>query len=187
MVKDAKPIAFSWEKASDLYTLNGGTATYNAGGTDSNRPVIGSYEMKPNTGRYFWEIRLNCDNSRIGLATTSAEVHSEMGKTPDVVSINLQTGSVEVGGVEKKRLWRLVTPVSGGVFGCCYDSSTGVMQLYLNEEFQGTAINDSCQLKGKTVFPCVGLAGVELHNRDIGVGKKYAAVTAKPQLYRTLV
>jgi hypothetical protein len=187
MPKDINPSSFLWAKASPAYELAGKTASFKAGGQDRHRPVVGDLAMPPNTGKYFYEIYLNCDNSRVGLAFDDVNLDAELGKDPSAIAVNLQTGAVECGGVEKKRLWRLVTPVSGGHFGFVYDSSAGTLQLYLNEEFHGTAVHEAFNVKGRTVYPCVALGGVELHNRDIGVGKKVAIISQDPQPYRTIV
>ena len=187
MAKDVAPITFRWAKASNLYEISDNKVAYKAGGQLQHRPVVGDLALKPNTGKYFWEVYVNCDNSRVGLAFDDADLEGELGKSAGTISINLQTGAVECGGEEKKRLWRLVTPVSGGFFGFVYDSNNGTLQLYLNEEFHGTAIHEAFNVKGKTVYPCVALAGIELHNRDIGQGKKVAVVTQEPQPYRTIV
>lgn len=178
---------FEWNRANtDLYSLEGPKVVFKAGGTDLYRPVLGSLEMKPNTGKYFYEIRTNGENMRIGVATAGADLNGEMGAIPEVYSVNLQTGACQVNGETRKKLWRLVVPVAGGVFGFLFDTDNGTLQLYFNEEFHGTPFNDKFDLKGKTVYPCVGIAGVELHNRDIGVGKKCAVVTEKPELYRAM-
>lgn len=187
MPKDIQPVSFSWGKSSSAYELTGNTATFKAGGQNRHRIAVADFSMPPNSGKYFYEIYLNCDNSRVGLAFDDANVEAELGKDAGAVSVNLQTGVVECAGVEKKRLWRLVTPVAGGFFGFVYDSNAGTLQIFLNEEFHGTAVHELFEVKGKTVYPCIGLAGVEMHNRDIGVGKKVAIVTKDPQPYRTIV
>lgn len=187
MPKDVIPITFNWGSSSPLYKLQGNTVSYNAGGQERHRPVVADYGLTPNSGKYFWEVYINCDNSKVGLVFDDPDLNGELGKDAHSVSINLQTGSVECNGVEKKRLWRLVTPVAGGFFGFVYDSAAGTLQIYLNEEFQGTGIHEAFNLKGKVVFPAVALGGVEIHNRDIGIGNKVAIVTEDPKPYRTLV
>jgi hypothetical protein len=187
MTKGIKPVSFSWFKACGLYELREGTVLYKAGGADPHRPVLGSFECAPNTGQYFYEFRVNCDNARVGVATAAVDLSGEMGKVPHCWSINLQTGIVEYNGEEKKRLWRLLTPVSGGVCGFVVDTNQGTLQFYFNGEFQGTAVTTEFSFQGAAVYPCVGVAGVELNNRDIGVGKKGAFVTMQPKVYRTLV
>lgn len=187
MVKDVKPVSFNWSKASPYYEIAGEKVAYKAGGDKQYLPVMGGLEMKPNTGKYFYEIYVNCDNMRIGLCTASANLEGEMGKIPDVYSLNLQTGACEVNGQELKKLWRLVVPVSGGIFGFVYDSDAGTLQLYFNEEFHGTVFNEKFDLKGKSVFPCVGIAGIEANNRNIGVGMKAAVVNKEPVPYRTFI
>ncbi|CUF98164.1 Hypothetical protein, putative [Bodo saltans] len=184
--KDVQPVAFEWTSASDLYELKGASFAYKAGGADQYRPVMGGLPMKPNSGLYFYEFRVNCDNTRVGICTAEVDVRGEMGKIPKCWSINLQTGAVEVNGVEVKRLWRLVTPVSGGVCAFIYDSNKGTLQFYFNEEFHGTAVNDANAVH-ETVFPCCGVAGVEANNRNIGVGVKGAIVNPTPRPYRTFV
>lgn len=183
--KDVRPVTFEWSNASDLYELNGGKFVYKAGGADPYRPVVGALPMAPNSGLYFFEYRVNCDNTRVGLCTQDVDVNGAMGAIPNCWSINLQSGAVEVNGVEVKRLWRLVTPVSGGVCGFVFDSANGTLQFYFNEEFQGTAVNEAHAVRGTTVFPCCGVSGVEANNRNIGVGMKGAEVNLAPRPYRT--
>lgn len=185
--KDVHAVSFSWARSSALYTIAGSDVTYNAGGTELYRPVVGDLAMRPNTGKYFYEFRVNCDNTRVGICTENVALDGEMGKIPECWSINLQTGAVEVGGQEVKRLWRLVTPVAGGVCGFVYDSDKGTLQLYFNTDFQGTAVTEALNVRGLTVYPVVGVAGVEANNRNIGFGKKGAFITTQPKPYRTLV
>lgn len=184
--KQVTPCAFNWARSSNLYKLDGGAAVYNAGGNLQYRPVVGDLAMAPNTGRYFYEIRVNCDNTRVGICGANIDLDGEMGKIADCVSLNLQTGQVEFNGVEVKKLWRLVTPVSGGRFGFVYDSDEGTLQIYLNNEYHGTAVGAEVSFKGKTAFPCVGLAGLEMSNRNIGIGKKHAIVNQQPEISYTL-
>lgn len=185
-VKDLQAATFQWERAGDLYDINGPQFAYKAGGAAQYRPVVGNLALKPNTGKYFYEFSVNCDNTRVGICTQDVELDGEMGKIANCWSINLQTGAVEINGTEIKRLWRLVTPVSGGVCGFVFDSSKGTLQLYFNTDFQGTAVTEEFGVKGQVVYPCCGVAGIEANNRNIGVGKKGALVNATPKPYRTL-
>ena len=185
--KSIKCVDFTWSKASDLYELSGYQVNYKAGGTDQYRPVMGSLSIAPNTGKYFFEYRINCDNTRVGFCTDQVDLDAEMGQASDCASLNMQTGAVETNGIEVKRLWRQVTPISGGLMGFVFDSQDGTCQVYFNGEFIGTAFSAECSLQGKTVFPCVGMAGMELNNRNIGTGKKIATVTQSPALYKTMI
>lgn len=187
MPKDVRPTGFVWEKASPLYTLDGTTATYNAGGTDEHRPVLGSLVLGPQSGRVFYEFRVNCDNARVGVALPNAPLDGVMGKCPGIWSVNLQTGAVEHNGKELKRLWRIVTPCAGAVCGFLFDGAEGTLQLFLNDEFHGTAVTANAGLKGATVVPCFSVAGIEANNRDIGFGKKGAFINFQPKPYRSVV
>lgn len=182
--KSINKVSFTWAKqGGDFYELKGTTCRYKEGGEKYWYAVLGSLELKPNTGKYFWEIACNGENMRLGVATTDADLNCEMGTGPGIACIDLQNGACLQEKTERKRLWRLVIPVSGSRFGFLYDTDSGTMQFYVNSEFAGTAFNESFGLKGKTVLPCVGIAGVELHNRNIGVGQKRAVVTEEPELY----
>lgn len=190
--KDLRCVSFDWVRASSsLYDLQQHRFTYKAGGTLQYRPVVGSIAFKPNTGRYFFQYDVNCDNTRVGFCTASVDLEGELGKTEHALTVNLQTGSVEVNGTEVKKLWRLLVPVSGGACGFVVDTNQGLIQFYFNGEFQGTMVNDtilqSDAWKDAALYPCVGVAGLEAHNRNIGVGMKGAVVTENPVPYRTLV
>ena len=185
---DIKLIHFTWEKGNDaIYDLSGGTARFKEGVTELYRPAVSSFELKPGTGKYFWECHVNHENLRMGVCTADVDLNGEMGQTPGSWSVNIQTGACETDGKEFKRLWRLIVPVSGGTFAFLYDTDAGTMQIYFNNEFHGTAFNQDAGLQGKTVRFAVGIGALETHNRNIGIGKKRVIVKENPELYNTIV
>eukprot|EP00758_Cryptobia_borreli_P007144 Tbor_TRINITY_DN5252_c3_g3::TRINITY_DN5252_c3_g3_i2::g.16142::m.16142 len=182
--KDIKISNFTWEKASKLYEINGTAVNYKENGEDKYRPVIGSLAMPPNTGEYFFEYYINCDNTRVGLCTDKVDLNGEMGKLQNCQSLNIQTGVVDVNGKEVKRIWRLVAPISGGKVGFLVNTNDGSAQFFWNGVFMATCFDVADNLKGQTLYPCVGIAGIELNNRNIGFGKKSAVVTVDPKPYK---
>lgn len=137
--------------------------------------------FEPNTGKHYWEMAVNTDNLKIGVALDSADTKKMMGHTgSDTWAVYIQTGECENERPERlrpdgvqRRLWRLVVSISGGRFGCLLDTDNGTLRLFFNGEYQGIAFGPESGLKGKTVYPAVGLAGYEDNNRTIGKGKKY--------------
>jgi hypothetical protein len=185
---DIKCVSFAWEKADPaLYDLQGGTARFREEAKELYRPALAALELKPNTGKYWWEWHANHENLRMGVALADCDLSSEMGKGAGTWSINIQTGVCETNGKEFKKLWRLIVPVSGGKFGFLYDTDNGTMQIYFNGEFHGTAFNADAGLKGLTVRPAIGIGALEAHNRNIGIGKKRVIVREDPELVHNLV
>jgi hypothetical protein len=178
--KDETPMVaceFEWQPdAHGRYAVNGKKANFIAGGTEYCRPVIATKAFQPNTGKHYYELVVNGDNMRLGIATDDADLNTEMGQGEGLYSFDLQTGACVIKGVEKKRLWRLITPSSGGKFGFCWDSDKGLLQVWFNGEFAGTCFNKDFDLNGKVVRPIAGIAGVEANNRDIGTGMKAVVV-----------
>ena len=90
------------------------------------------------------------------------------------MSINLQTGAV-VNGVEVKRLWRLLVPVSGGKCGLSW-MQPGWIQFLLQRRVSrddcGGLDSSGGAWKDAVLFPCVGVSGLKSFNRNIGVGMK---------------
>ncbi|RNF06452.1 hypothetical protein TraAM80_03906 [Trypanosoma rangeli] len=149
----------------------------------------------PGSGKLYYEIRTNTDACKLGLCTKEAfrtledleEV--ELGKRWDPFThggapscgecwvFNCQTSMVEVNGEKCKRLWRLFVPVSGARFGFLVDTDEGCAQLFVNDEYQGIVFETSLGLRGKTLHPCVGLEGMDVHNKIIGAGNKGAFVS----------
>lgn len=184
--KPVTKVAFNWGKqgSDNLYELTGNTARFKEGSDKYYRPVLGDLELKPNTGRFFWEMLINGENMRIGVCTAEADLTAEFGSSAGMACVNLHMGGACLSdGQEKKKLWRMVVPVSGARFGFVFDTDNGTMQLFMNTEFIGTAFNESFGLKGKSVWPAVGIAGIELHNRNIGVGQKNAIIIDAPEVY----
>lgn len=176
-----KPVTFNWAPdAHGRYEIQGPKATFIANGTEQYRPFVSETTFQPGTGKHFYEIAVNCDNMRIGLAVPDADLNAEMGVGKGLYSLNLQTGACVHQGTELKRLWRLITPVSGGIFSFCWDSDAGILQAWFNSEFIGTPFNKDFNLQGKAVRPIGGIAGIEANNRDIGVGMK-SMVVLKPE------
>ncbi len=179
----AKISSFRWKPVNaDIYDFSEETATFHALGTKYFRPAVGNLEMKPNTGKYFYQMTVTSDNMKVGLCTSDADMLAEMGHGNGLFSCFLQTGACEAAGVEYRRLWRLLVPTSGGILAFMYDSDEGTLQLFLNTEFCGTIVTAECGLKGKTVYPAVGIAGIEEHNNIIGNGMKKAVVGTVPRL-----
>eukprot|EP00760_Papus_ankaliazontas_P002584 PhM_4_TR11162/c0_g1_i1/m.3023 len=189
--KSIKLITYDWEKFSDdVYTMPTSSKkqiNFKAGGQDFFRPVLGGHVMAPNTGKYYWEYKVNGDNMKVGVATPDANLAKEAGTDADSWVVFLQTGACENNGVEQKKVWRLIVPVSGGHFGFMLDTDRGTLQLYFNDDYHGMIFNEDSGLKGKTLVPCVAIAGIEDNNRDIGFGQKKATVMEAPVLPRTLV
>lgn len=135
----------------------------------------------PNTGKHYWEMAVNTDNLKIGVALESADTGKVMGETgSDTWAVYIQTGECEhnrtarlVADGVQRRLWRLVVTISGGRFGCLLDTDNGTLRLFFNGEYQGIAFDKDSGLQGQTVYPAVGLAGYEDNNRTIGKGQKY--------------
>ncbi|ORC85192.1 uncharacterized protein TM35_000371650 [Trypanosoma theileri] len=189
-------VTFQWARAGNTYTLQGNQVLHKGGGVAPYRPVIGDLAISPGRGKLFYEIRTNTDGCKIGLCTeeafhTEVELQDvELGKkyipsepsdklppNPNCWVFNCQTSTVEVNGEEKKKLWRLFVPVSGARFGFLVNTDEGIVQLYVNDEYQGILFDSSLGLKGKTLFPCIGLAGMDMNNRNIGFGNKSATVS----------
>lgn len=146
-------------------------------------PALTDQVMEPNSGRYYWEMAVNLDNLKVGVALPDCPVDSEFGYNDRSWCVYIQTGDCEHNRQERlkpagvqRRLWRLVVPISGGRFGCLLDTKHGTLQLFFNGEYQGMAFDESSGIKGKSVVPAVGLAGVEDNNRAIGTGQKYCRV-----------
>ncbi|KEG09467.1 hypothetical protein DQ04_05171030 [Trypanosoma grayi] len=188
-------VTFQWARAGKMYTLQGSRVVHHGGGESPYRPVVGDLKMAPDQGKFFYEIRTNNDNCKLGVCVADAfqtdnELRNvELGtrydpstrnKLPSPTKcwvLNCQTSAVEVNGEERKRLWRLFVPVSGARFGFLVDTNTGVVQLYVNDEYQGILFDETLELKGKALCPCIGLAGMDMNNRNIGAGNKSACVS----------
>ena len=179
-----KPVSFKWKKDvnSDVYEVTDNKTAFKAKGTQYYRPSIADIEFAPNTGRYFYEILINNDNVRVGLATPGCDTSAIMGEGAGLYSLNMQTGACEIEKTEKKKLWRIVTPCCGGKLGFCWDSDNGTLQGWFNGEFVGTMFHQDFNLKGQAVSPCVGIAGIEENNRNIGEGMKSCVVVENPSV-----
>ncbi|KAH9588623.1 hypothetical protein LSM04_002499 [Trypanosoma melophagium] len=194
--QDVTSVTFQWARAGDTYVLQGERVVHKGGGVSPYRPVIGDLEMSPGGGKLFYEIRTNTDDCKIGVCTAEAFLAEEelqdveLGKkytpsqpsdklppSPNCWVFNCQTSTVEVNGEEQRKLWRLFVPVSGARFGFLVNTDEGIVQLYVNDEYQGVLFDSSLDLKGKTLFPCIGLGGMDMHNRNIGFGIKSATVS----------
>lgn len=84
--------------------------------------------------------------------------------------IDLQTSKVYVNGSEVKHLWRLFVPTCGAVFAFVVDTDAGVVQLFVDGKYEGIMLEQGCGLKGKIVYPCVGISGFDMSNRSISTG-----------------
>ena len=177
-----KPATFGWKASvnNDIYVVDGKKTSFRAKGTRYNRPAVADVVFKPDTGKYYYELIINSDNMRVGLATPEADTAAAMGEGKGLYSLNMQTGACESQGCEKKKLWRMVTPSCGGRLGFCYDSDRGTLQGWFNGEFIGTMFHEDFALKGQSVSPCVGIAGIEENNRNIGEGMKCCVIVESP-------
>jgi hypothetical protein len=183
-----QPLIFHWrhDVNADVYDYDQRKATFKARCTQFYRPAVGDVTMPPNTGKYYWELITTGENLRVGVCTTNADLRGEMGRAPGLYSLTAQNGACETEGRELKRLWRLLVPVAGGTFGFCWDSDNGTLQAWFNGEFIGTMLHEKFELKGKTVSPCVGIAGIEDNNRNIGIGMKSALVNEHPRIPKVI-
>ncbi|CAD2214459.1 hypothetical protein AGDE_11459 [Angomonas deanei] len=198
--KDVKCHTFHWTRANPIYKLEGTVATHRGGGEKPYTAVIGDLELLPNTGKHYFEYRINTDNCRIGFCTSSAygtgkelndrefgTVPPKADSTPNTPTylqtigavappekssvaayMEVQTAKAYVNGQFKKQLWRLFVASSGATFGFVVDTNLGVVQLFVDKVYQGLLFDESCNLKGVRLCPCVGIAGMDMHNRNIG-------------------
>eukprot|EP01059_Diplonema_ambulator_P026702 TRINITY_DN4410_c1_g1_i1.p1 TRINITY_DN4410_c1_g1~~TRINITY_DN4410_c1_g1_i1.p1 ORF type:complete len:212 (+),score=37.68 TRINITY_DN4410_c1_g1_i1:81-716(+) len=193
MAKRITTCSFVWDKFSNAYEVDGTKKklTFKHAPQPSTGPkpgsmyhtVLASQAMVPNTGKYYWEFAASVDNLKIGVALSDCPTDVEMGYNNKSWSVYIQTGECEHDRQERlkpegvqRRLWRLVVPISGGKFGCLLDTKNGTLQLFFNGEYQGMAFDEASGIKGKTVYPAVGIAGIEDNNRAIGFGKKYCHI-----------
>lgn len=183
-----KPLVFKWreEVNPDVYDYDGSKVTFKARGTLLYRPAVGNVVLQPNTGKHYWEYTTTGENMRVGVCVADADLSGEMGKARGLYSLNMQNGACEIEGRELKRLWRLLVPVAGGHFGFCWDSDNGTLQAWFNGEFIGTMLHDKFELKGKAVSPCIGIAGIEDNNRNIGFGMKACLVLPTPHVPKVI-
>ncbi|KAF5221135.1 hypothetical protein ECC02_005847 [Trypanosoma cruzi] len=188
-------VTFGWARAGDGYILQGPQVLHKGGGVSPYRPVIGGLALPPGEGKIFYEITTNTDACKLGLCTEEAfrtdgdlqEVElgkrcnsSAQGEIPSSDNcwvFNCQTSTVEINGREHKKLWRLFVPVSGARFGFLVDTNVGLVQLFVNGEYQGIVFDSCLGLMGKTLYPCIGLEGMDMNNLSIGVGSKSAFVS----------
>lgn len=136
--------------------------------------------FRPNSGKYYWEMSVNVDNMKIGVALGTADTSKEMGYDDQTWGVFLHTGECEhkrqerlhPEGVQRK-LWRLIACICGGRYGCLLDTDAGTLRLWFNGEYQGIAFNEESGIKGQTLHPAVGIAGFEDNNRVLGKGQKF--------------
>lgn len=221
VTRDVRCVHFKWARACHVYHLHDSSVTHKGGGVMPYRPVIGDLAMAPQTGKFYFEIKVNTDNCRIGLCTGSTYSSArsleecELGsmapfgdandtavdsddqndtsyaesnrstsliETPHVVHLEVHSSRVFVNGQEVKQLWRLFVPTAGGLFGFVVDTEEGVVQLFFNKKYAGTVFDPSAKLKGLTLYPCVGFAGSDTNNRNIGSGI-FGATISRPQRF----
>lgn len=84
--------------------------------------------------------------------------------------IDLQTSKVYVNGQQVKHLWRLFVPTCGGVVSFVVDTDFGAVQLFVDGKYEGMMLEESSGVKGKTIYPCVGISGFDMANRSIASG-----------------
>ncbi|KAG5464860.1 hypothetical protein LSCM4_00304 [Leishmania orientalis] len=92
--------------------------------------------------------------------------------------IDLQASKVFVKGVETHHFWRLLVPICGGVVSFVVDTDAGAVQMFMNGKYVGMMLDAQSGLKGQTVYPCVGISGYDMANRNIGQG--YMGVFVEP-------
>ncbi|CCW66886.1 unnamed protein product [Phytomonas sp. Hart1] len=99
--ENTRPISFKWARACSTYTLSGPVATHRGGGKFSYRPVIGDVCLSPNTGRYWFQLRVNTSDCRIGFCTLSTY--------PDNRSLEeCELGALPVSNRRRKPIRRLI-------------------------------------------------------------------------------
>lgn len=224
LAQDVRCVSFKWVRCGSAYGVRASSVQHKGGGRPPHRPVIGDLVMQPKTGKYYYEIRINSDNCRIGLctenafATDEALESSEFGKVRPpkgslspgssisfqqtylesigaasgaaeqqvvVAAFHGQTSKVIVNGEERKQLWRTLIPASGALFSFVVDTDEGVAQLFINKLYAGLVFDSRCNLKGKTLYPCCSLGGLEEANRSIPKGS-FGAVVSPPHKFDCL-
>ncbi|EKF31561.1 hypothetical protein MOQ_004603 [Trypanosoma cruzi marinkellei] len=188
-------VTFGWARAGDGYIVQGPKVLHKGGGVSPYRPVIGGLALPPGKGKFFYEITTNTDACKLGLCTEEAfrtdgdlqevelgkrrkfSAHGEIPFPENCWVFNCQTSTVEVNGGEQKKLWRLFVPVSGACFGFLVDTNVGLVQLFVNGDYQGIVFDSCLGLMGKTLYPCIGLEGMDMNNLSIGAGSKSVLVS----------
>lgn len=94
-----------------------------------------------------------------------------------VAYIDGQTSKVYLNGILIKHLWRLLVPAAGALFSFVVDTDEGVVQLFVDKKYAGLVFDLKANLKGRTLYPCVAIAGCDMHNRNIGQGNFCATIS----------
>eukprot|EP00796_Vickermania_ingenoplastis_P005221 gene5221-3738_t len=82
MAQDVRCVSFKWIRYGSAYGVRASTVMHK--GIDRpHRPVIGDLSMQPQTGKYYYEIRINSDNCRVGVCTENAFSSEESLETAE--------------------------------------------------------------------------------------------------------
>lgn len=201
LAQEVRCVFFKWNRFGSSYNVRASSVKHKGVGFKPHLPVVGDLAMAPQTGKYFFEIQVTSDNCRIGVCTESAfakdeslekefspvvkvdpsrnalGMEGEEKEEPIVVALNCQTSMVVLNGKEQKQLWRVVTPAAGSLFSFVVDTDEGVVQLFINKLYAGLVFDTSCKLRGKTLYPCCSLGGLEENNRGLPKGCSSAVVS----------
>lgn len=225
LAQDVRCVSFKWARCCSAYAVRASSVLHKGGGRASHRPVIGELPIPPQTGKYYFEIRINSDNCRVGFCTENAfpteeslencefgkllppkgpagtrgnstdmqqtsfleSVGAAAGAGDQIVTAAFhgQTSKVIVNGEEKKHLWRTCIPASGGLFSFVVDTDEGVVQMFLNKLYAGLVFDARCGLKGKKLYPCCSIGGLEESNRSLPKGC-FGALVSPPHKFDCL-
>ncbi|KAK7196189.1 hypothetical protein NESM_000554100 [Novymonas esmeraldas] len=112
---------------------------------------------------------LDQDAAQPSFLQTIGAIPTPLGKRWEAY-MDLQTSRVFVNGVETHKFWRLFVPSCGGVASFVVDTDAGAVQMFMDNKYVGMILDERSGLKGKTVYPCVGISGYDMANRSIASG-----------------
>lgn len=77
LAQDVRSSSFKWVRGGSAYTIRGANLQHKGDGGSGapgayHGPVIGDLVMSPHSGKFFYEIRINCENFRVGVCSENA-------------------------------------------------------------------------------------------------------------------
>lgn len=75
--QDLRCVSFKWVRGGSAYTIRGSNLQHKGEGGSGvpgayHGPVIGDLLLSPQTGKFYYDIRINCDNFRVGVCSENA-------------------------------------------------------------------------------------------------------------------
>lgn len=186
LAQDVRTSSFKWARGGSAYTILGANLQHKGDGGSGapgafHGPAIGDLVMSPHTGKFFYEIRINCDNFRVGVCSENAFTIEDSLETAELGGV----GPLSNPGGDNERAFSSDNYAMVESPDKNNDEVESVVAVFHGQTSKVVVNGKELKQMWRTVIPAAGILLSFMVDTDFGVvqlfvDKKYAGLLFDP-------